>query len=367
VTTSELLLIAGMTLVTFLPRWGVLALLGRVEMPAPLFNTLKYVPVAVLAAIITPELLLREGQLYLSWENATLMAGIAAGLIAWRTRNLLLTIGVGLLVFFLWQMVIAPLVAAAQDSTPVPTPSATDDIQLLRPEVLNTYPHDTGAFTQGLLLHDGVFYESTGLVGLSTLRKVEIETGAVLQSIDVPPPVFAEGLALVDDRLIQITWQSGEAYAYDLESFEKLETFSYQGEGWGLCYDGDILWMSDGSSTLTQRDPLTFEALGTVNVLVWDQPVTRLNELECVDEVIYANIWMTDFIVRIDKATGIVTGLVDGSELLTLEERQGLDSGAVLNGIAYNAEDDTFYLTGKLWPSLFEVRLEVVDSLQPPQ
>lgn len=369
---NEVLLIAGMTLVTFLPRWGVMALLGRVEMPAPLFNTLKYVPVAVLAAIIAPELLLREGQVYISLQNATLVAGVVAGLVAWRTRNLLATIGIGLLVFFLWQTIVAPPVASAQSptETAVPAAEATAEvaqIELLRPVVLNTYPHDTNAFTQGLLLHEGVFYESTGRVGLSTLRKVEIETGEVLQSVDVPPPVFAEGLTLVAEaeRLIQITWQSNEAYVYDLETFEKLETFTYEGEGWGICYDGESLWMSDGSNILTERDPVTFEVLDTVEVLAWEQPVTMLNELECVDDVVYANIWQTDFIVRIDKATGTVTGLVDGSELLTVEQRQELEPGAVLNGIAWNPEDETFYLTGKLWPSVFEVRLESAGMLSP--
>ncbi|HUN05137.1 MAG TPA: glutaminyl-peptide cyclotransferase [Aggregatilineales bacterium] len=391
---NEVLLIAGMTLVTFLPRWGVMALLGRVEMPAPLFNTLKYVPVAVLAAIIAPELLLRDGQVYISLQNATLMAGLVAGLVAWRTRNLLSTIGVGLLVFFLWQTIVAPPVAGARGNTEtqsvgtpfmasvsqrpelqasgtaVPGAEATAtaevaQIELLRPVVLNTYPHDTNAFTQGLLLHEGVFYESTGRVGLSTLRKVEIESGEVLQSVDVPPPVFAEGLTLVDDRLIQITWQSNEAYVYDLETFEKLETFNYEGEGWGICYDGESLWMSDGSNILTERDPVTFEVLDTVEVLAWEQPVTMLNELECVDDVVFANIWQTDFIVRIDKATGTVTGLVDGSELLTVEQRQELEPGAVLNGIAWNPEDETFYLTGKLWPSVFEVQLESAGMLSP--
>jgi glutaminyl-peptide cyclotransferase len=403
---NEVLLIAGMTLVTFLPRWGVMALLGRVEMPAPLFNTLKYVPVAVLVAIIAPEMVMRDGQVSISVQNATLVAGVVAGLVAWRTRNLLATIGVGLAIFVLWQTVIAPPVASAAGNTfnteaqrdteetqsieedltakaqnppgiqasetATPTADAAAEattevmqIELLRPVVLNTYPHDTDAFTQGLLLHDGYFYESTGRVGFSTLRKVEIETGEVLQSVDVPPPVFAEGLTLVDDRLIQITWQSNEAYVYDLETFEKLETFSYEGEGWGICYDGESLWMSDGSNLLTERDPVTFEVLDTVEVLVWEQPVTMLNELECVDEVVYANVWQTDFIVRIDKETGTVTGLVDGSELLTLEQRQQLEPGGVLNGIAWNPDDETFYLTGKLWPSVFEVQLESAGMLSP--
>lgn len=376
-TPTEIVLIAGMTLVTFLPRWGVMALLGRLEMPKPLFDTLKFVPVAVLAAIIVPEMFLREGQLALSWQNPMLMAGIAAGVVSWRSRNLLLTIAAGMLIFVLWQTSIAPL--AAVSVVPTVTPTATlaptltatptlapGTIELLRPVVLNRYRHDTDAFTQGLLLHEGVFYESTGRVGRSSLRRVEIETGRVLQIVEVPPPDFAEGLALVEDRLIQITWQTGNAYVYDRDSFERLNTFTYAGEGWGLCYDGSALWMSDGSDTLTRRDPTTFEALGTVLVTYQGAPITQLNELECVGDSVYANIWMTDLIVRIEKASGWVTGQIDGSGLLTPEERAVLEPGAVLNGIAYNPAADTFYLTGKLWPRVFEVQLEPVGLIPPP-
>ncbi len=223
------------------------------------------------------------------------------------------------------------------------------------PEVLRSYPHDPEAFTQGLLLEDGRFYESTGLYGESTLREVVPETGEVLREVVVPQEYFAEGLALVDDRLIQITWREGEALIYDLDTFEQLDTLPYDGEGWGLCFDGEALVMSDGSATLTRRNPETFEVLGTTEVRLGGDPVTMLNELECVDGSVYANIWQSDTIVKIAE-DGRVTQEIDASNLLTAEERARLGPDAVLNGIAYDAEAETFFLTGKLWPKVLEVR-----------
>lgn len=223
------------------------------------------------------------------------------------------------------------------------------------PEVLATYPHDASAFTQGLVLEGGRFYESTGIYGESTLREVIPETGEVLREVTVPREYFAEGLALVGDRLIQITWREGEAFVYDLETFEQTGTLTYSGEGWGLCFDGEQVVMSDGSSTLTRRDPETFAVLSTYGVTLDGQPVTRLNELECVGEDVYANVWQTDTIVRINE-TGEVVQEIDASNLLTVEERTQLGADAVLNGIAYDPEAETFYLTGKLWPEMLEVR-----------
>ncbi len=263
--------------------------------------------------------------------------------------------------------------AAAQTPTPSPdvTPEATAEataeaveVEILLPEVVATYPHDPTAYTQGLLLHDGVLYESTGQYGESDLRRVEIETGEVLQRVPVSANYFAEGLALVDDRLIQLTWQSGVAFVYDRETFEPIEQFEYDTEGWGLCYDDAVLWMSDGTDNLYQRDPQTFQLLEMTPVTLNGSPVALLNELECVGEVIYANIYLRDLIVRIDKATGQVTGIIDASSLLTLEERAPLARGEVLNGIAYNAEAETFYLTGKHWPRLFEVTFRVIGTLE---
>jgi glutamine cyclotransferase len=227
--------------------------------------------------------------------------------------------------------------------------------ELLVPRVVSERPHDTGSFTQGLVWDDGRMYESAGQYGLSNLREVDPLTGEVLRRVEVPPEYFAEGLAQVDDRLIQITWREGTAFVYDAASFERVGEFSYTGEGWGLCYDGTHLVMSDGSDTLTIRDAATFEALEQIPVRFNDQPVTMLNELECVGEHVYANVWQTDFIVRIDPTTGVVTGVIDATGLLPPETRATLQSGAVLNGIAYDPATERFYITGKLWPTLFEV------------
>ncbi len=227
-------------------------------------------------------------------------------------------------------------------------------VEPLVPEVIAVYPHDTEAFTQGLLLDNGVFYESTGRRGQSTVREVAVETGEVQRSRDVPP-YFAEGLALVDDRLIQLTWQDGIALVYDRDTFTYEGAYFYLGEGWGLCYDGESLYHSDGSQYITRRDADTFESLERIEVTYGGRPVIQLNELECVGDDIYANVWQTDFILRIDKHTGEVNALIDASQLLAAEDRP-TDGNGVLNGIAYDPENDVFYLTGKLWQSMFEVR-----------
>lgn len=232
------------------------------------------------------------------------------------------------------------------------------EFELFIPEIVSVRPHDATSWTQGLLVHpDGTLYESAGLDGESDLRQVDGKTGEILRIHELPVEFFAEGLALVDDRLIQITWKNQVAFVWDVETFELLDEFSYEGEGWGLCYDGEVLYMSDGSANLFKRDPETFELLETIPVLYEGQPISALNELECVDESVYANIWYEDWIVRIDKITGAVTGLIDGSVLLTPEERTELGSSAVLNGIAYDPETGHFLLTGKWWRKLFEVRL----------
>lgn len=223
------------------------------------------------------------------------------------------------------------------------------------PEVLATYPHDPTAFTQGLLLTNDHFYESTGLYGESSLREVVPETGEVLREVGLSPDLFAEGLTLVADRLIQITWQEGEALVYNADTFEQTDTLSYDGEGWGLCFDGEALLMSDGSASLTRRDPETFEVLDKTVVTLRGEPVEMLNELECVDGSVYANIWQSDTIVKIAE-DGRVTQEIDASGLLTEAERTQLGPNAVLNGIAYDTETETFFLTGKLWPKMLEVR-----------
>jgi glutamine cyclotransferase len=223
----------------------------------------------------------------------------------------------------------------------------------LRAQVVQSYPHDRGAFTQGLVLHGKTLLESTGLVGRSTLREVEIATGRVIRSIDVPPPIFAEGLALVGTKLFQLTWQNGKVLTYDSATFKKTGELTYRGEGWGLCHDGRQLVMSDGSDKLTFREPSDFSVARTLPVTMDGRPVTNLNELECVEGVVYANVWMTDTIVRIDAKTGRVLAQIDAAGLLSPSDRVGVD---VLNGIAYDPSDQTFLITGKQWPKLFRVR-----------
>lgn len=246
------------------------------------------------------------------------------------------------LLFVLW-LLAATAPAGAQSSA-------------LGVQVLASYPHDAAAFTQGLLLHDGALYESTGLVGRSSLRQVEVETGKVLRKVDLPPPLFGEGLAWANQQLIQLTWQNGRALRWDPATFTSRGEWQYEGEGWGLCFDGKALVQSDGSSHLVFRDPVTFAPLRTLAVTDDGQPVTRLNELECVGDTIYANVWMTDRIVAIAAASGAVRGRIDGSGLLTPEERKRTGSEAILNGIAFDPSNNTFLLTGKLWPKLFRVR-----------
>lgn len=234
--------------------------------------------------------------------------------------------------------------------------------QNLTPVVLEQLPHDDTAFTQGFEFDDqGRLFESTGSprADVSTLREIDPNTGATIRSIDIPD-VFAEGLTIVDDRLIQLTWQAGVAYEYDLETFELLQTFSYTGQGWGLCFDGERLVMSDGSDTLTFRDPTTFEVLGAVSVALDNNPVVDINELECVNGDVWANVWLTDMIMRINPATGTVTGVVDASGLLEPHPAES-DGSAVLNGIAAIDGTDTFLVTGKYWPTALEVRFEPVS------
>jgi glutamine cyclotransferase len=282
-----------------------------------------------------------------------------------------------LFIVFAGVMVFAPAMVSAQTATPRPTitaaPAASQTpipVEFFVADVLNTYPHDTTAFTEGLIFHDGLLYESAGETGESDLREVDLESGEVLRRTRLDEQSFAEGLALVDDVLIQLTWKEETAFIYDLNSFKQIDTLSYSGEGWGLCYDGEMLWKSDGTPTLTAHDSQTFEVVREVPVTYQgyslDQIVTErgrtmnlINELECVDGLIYANVWFTDYILRMDPTSGNVTGVIDASKLITDDERAELmvkDTDAVLNGIAYNPDTETFYLTGKYWPKLFEVQ-----------
>jgi glutaminyl-peptide cyclotransferase len=252
--------------------------------------------------------------------------------------------------FLLWQ--------SAAPSPGVPSPGAPslapEKIAHLAVKVVAVHPHDAASYTQGLLWQGGELYESGGLYGQSSLRRIDPATGAVKQRVGLPDVDFAEGLALVGEKLFQLTWREGVALVYDLASFKKLTEIPYQGEGWGLCHDGKRLVMSDGSDRLTLRDPKTFAAIGELKVTREGVPVEQLNELECVGSSIYANVYQTDEIVRIDAATGRVTASIDAAGLLTPAEREKTD---VLNGIAWNPETRRFWITGKLWPKMFEVEL----------
>jgi len=247
---------------------------------------------------------------------------------------------------------VAPVDIRPSEASRQPTSPAVEE---LRVRVVRKYPHATDAFTQGLIWHEGVMYESTGQYGRSSLRQVRLRDGQVLAQRELDPELFGEGLALVGDRLIQLTWRAGLAIVSDLTTLEPLETLRYPGEGWGLCFDGTTLVMSDGSSILEFRDPDSMELLREVSVLRDGHPVRELNELECVDGEIYANVWRRDEILRIDPTTGRVTAIIDAGGLLSAEEILRAD---VLNGIAYKPESQTFLLTGKLWPHVFEVELE---------
>ena len=221
--------------------------------------------------------------------------------------------------------------------------------------VINAYPHDPDAFTQGLVLHNGLLYEGTGQRGQSSVRIVELETGEITRIHHMPPEYFGEGIAIFGDRIIQVTWQSRVGFVYDIHSLEVLDTFSISTEGWGLTSDGASLILSDGTPTLHFLDPETFEETRTVEVHEGDEAVDLINELEYIDGEVYANIWTTDLIARIDPVSGSVNGWLDLSGL-----KDYIDEGAsidVLNGIAYDDETGHIFVTGKLWPLLFEIEL----------
>ena len=224
-------------------------------------------------------------------------------------------------------------------------------------QIVRTYPHDSRAYTQGLVYRDGVLFESTGLNGRSTLRKVRLETGEVLQQYQLEPKYFGEGLVDWGGQLIQLTWQTNVGFVYDLTSFKPMRQFSYSGEGWGLTHDGKRLIMSDGhpSGQLRYLDPASLKELSRLTIRDQGRPVAMLNELEFVRGEIFANIYQTDRVARIDPASGRVVGWIDLSGLLSAAERRDTD---VLNGIAYDPAGDRLFVTGKLWPRLFEIKLE---------
>jgi glutamine cyclotransferase len=221
--------------------------------------------------------------------------------------------------------------------------------------LVRVFPHDTTAFTQGLAYRDGFLYEGTGLNGRSSLRKVELETGKVVQRADLAPELFGEGITLVGKEVIQLTWQSQTGFVYDLSDFHILRRFSYSGEGWGLATNGHEIFMSDGTSVIRVLDPRTLVEKRRLRIHDGDTPVDQLNELEFVDGEIFANVWQTNRIARISPQSGSVVGWIDLTGLLSPMYR--LESGAVLNGIAYDPGRKRLFVTGKLWPSIFEIRL----------
>ncbi len=223
-----------------------------------------------------------------------------------------------------------------------------------RLEVVHVYPHDPRAFTQGLLFLDGKLYESTGLYARSSVRRVDLASGMVEREASPPADFFGEGLARVGQRLIQLTWKNGKALVWDLSTLKKQSEFSYDGEGWGLCFDGRHLVMSDGSDRLTLRNPTSFAREGEVRVRLAGKPLGNLNELECSGGVVYANVWQDNHIARIDARSGTVTAWIDASGLLDPREAAGAD---VLNGIAEMASTGHLLVTGKLWPHVYEVEV----------
>jgi len=243
-------------------------------------------------------------------------------------------------------------------------PACDAGLPVIDYEIAATLPHDPAAYTQGLLFHDGFLYESTGRYGASSLRKVHAQSGRVVSSIAIDSAYFAEGLALVGSELIQLTWKSEVAFVYDIETLELKREVSYSGEGWGLCYDGTSLFMSDGSSQITARDPATFAVRSQVDVTANGVALSQLNELECVGAYIYANVYLTDQIVRIDKISGEVVGELDGFDLSRAGQRPPVQE-AVLNGIAYIEATGVFLVTGKLWPNLLAIRLADAGTGQP--
>jgi len=243
---------------------------------------------------------------------------------------------------------------AAVSETGAGEPVMVDGVEQLVVQVIEEFPHDGLAYTQGLELLDGAFIESTGQrpSSPSTLRRVVPQTGEVIQSVATPNGYFGEGATVVGDQIIQLTWQTNTAYYWDATTFELRKEVAYAGEGWGLCYDGARLIMTDGGTELIFRDPASFDEIGRIAVSFRGQPVAQLNELECVNGVVWANIYPSRTIVRVDPASGMVTGIVDTS---AINPNVALDSEHAMNGIAWDAATSSFFVTGKFWPTLYRI------------
>ena len=262
-----------------------------------------------------------------------------------RTSSL---VSFSVLLWLIVALAILPACGARAATEDVPPPTDTF-------RTLNHWPHDPAAFTEGLVYADGAFFESTGLNGMSSLRKVDAETGQVIASLPLAPEYFGEGLTLFNGKLIQLTWQSHIGFVYDLQCFCLERTFAYDGEGWGLTHDEHFLIMSDGTARIRFLDPTTFAVVRTISVADYGQPLTNLNELEYINGEIYANVWLTDRIVRIDPASGAILGWIDLTGLLPDADRS--PSIAELNGIAYDDATSRLFVTGKNWPEIFQIAL----------
>ncbi len=234
-----------------------------------------------------------------------------------------------------------------------------NDVPVYGYRIVNSYPHDSEAFTQGLVYEDGFMYEGTGLHGRSSLRKVELETGRILQNHNLPNKYFGEGLTIHGEQITQLTWRSKVGFEYDKEKFSLVKKFNYTTEGWGITYDGKHLITSDGSDTLYFLDPITHREINRIKVTYEGRPVTRLNELEYVHGEIFANVWLTDFIARISPESGKVMGWIDLRGLSDDFGPRGRDQ--VLNGIAYDQKGNRLFVTGKLWPKIYEIKLERIN------
>jgi glutamine cyclotransferase len=227
-------------------------------------------------------------------------------------------------------------------------------------KVINIFPHDSDAFTQGLVYHKGYLYESTGLNGKSTLRKVDIKTGKIIKIFKLANEYFGEGITILGKNIYQLTWQNKTGFVYDLEEFKKVNTFFYEGEGWGITTEGKYLFMSDGSSVISCIDPVTFAVIRKIIVHEGQEQIGNLNELEFIKGAIWANIFQKDLIVRISPVTGKVLGWIDLSQLYSLiPEHNRID---ILNGIAYDHNRDRIFVTGKLWPKIFEIKVIIKDK-----
>lgn len=254
-------------------------------------------------------------------------------------------------------ILLAGVIACSDSSTAKQTAdgASADSVPVYSYQVVNTWPHDAEAYTQGLVFHDGALFESTGLHGSSSLRRVELTTGKVKKKVNVPREYFAEGMTIFRDKIFQLTWQSQKGFVYDLKKLKQEGEFTYEGEGWGLTHDNQSLIMSDGTNRIRFLDPISFQIQRTISVYDSGQPLTQLNELEYIKGEIYANIWKTNRLVRIDPTTGRINAWIDMTGL----HHQGDDGDSenCLNGIAYDAEGERLFVTGKRWPNIFEIRL----------